>query len=96
MYTKLRYIFTSSKSNNKELEFWPTQAINIMLQNWCSIDPNLQILETNDDEEFEKETLREPKGEVKTICIETLLEGDPIDVDNFKIIFLRLANPMNH
>jgi len=67
-----------------------------MLQNWCSIDHNLQILESNDDEEFEKETLREPKSEVQTICIETFLEGDPIDVDNFKIILLRLVNPMNH
>jgi hypothetical protein len=67
-----------------------------MLQNWCSIDPNLQIPESNDDEEFEKETLTKPKNEVQIICIETILEGDPIDVDNFKIILLRLVNPMMH
>jgi hypothetical protein len=67
-----------------------------MLQNWCSVVLNPQISESNDDEEFEKETLREPKSEVQTICIKTLLEGDPVDVDNFKIILLRLVNPMNH
>jgi hypothetical protein len=56
-----------------------------MLQNWCTINPNLQISETNDEMESKEEILKEPKSEAKTICIEMLLEGDFIDVENFEI-----------